>query len=251
MKLFPRSLGAVLSLTMGAGLMLLALPPAQAATVTFVTPTGSSVGDGSVNASATFTTSVNTINVSLSDLLANPTSVGQLISDLSFTYSGGHLTGQTLTSGTGQALTVAGNGTFSTGSTVPAGFVLSQSAATNTLLLDVLGAGGAGPAHLIIGPPNASGVYSNANGSIAGNGPHNPFLNQTAMFAISLAGITADTTITGAIFSFGTTSGVNVAGVPSTSPVPLPGALPLFATGLAGLGLMKWRKKRKVQAAAV
>ena len=29
------------------------------------------------------------------------------------------------------------------------------------------------------------------------------------------------------------------------SAVPLPGALPLFATGLAGLGLLGWRRKRK------
>jgi hypothetical protein len=27
--------------------------------------------------------------------------------------------------------------------------------------------------------------------------------------------------------------------------VPLPGALPLFATGLAGLGLLGWRRKKK------
>jgi hypothetical protein len=108
-----------------------------------------------------------------------------------------------------------------------------------------------GPAHLIIGPPGPGDVYTNANGSIAANGPHNPFLNQTAMFAISLAGITADTTITSAIFSLGTTAGVNVTGTPGTpSAVPLPGALPLFATGLAGLGLIKWRKKRNAQAAA-
>jgi hypothetical protein len=32
--------------------------------------------------------------------------------------------------------------------------------------------------------------------------------------------------------------------------VPLPGALPLFATGLGVLGLLGWRRKRKVQAAA-
>ena len=31
---------------------------------------------------------------------------------------------------------------------------------------------------------------------------------------------------------------------------PLPAALPLFATGLGGLGLLGWRRKRKAQAAA-
>jgi hypothetical protein len=29
---------------------------------------------------------------------------------------------------------------------------------------------------------------------------------------------------------------------------PLPAALPLFATGLGGLGLLGWRRKRKAQA---
>ena len=32
---------------------------------------------------------------------------------------------------------------------------------------------------------------------------------------------------------------------PPPSQVPLPGALPLFATGLGALGLLGWRRKRK------
>jgi hypothetical protein len=34
------------------------------------------------------------------------------------------------------------------------------------------------------------------------------------------------------------------------NPVPLPAALPLFATGLGGLGLLGWRRKRKGRAIA-
>ena len=36
---------------------------------------------------------------------------------------------------------------------------------------------------------------------------------------------------------------------PPVSAVPLPAALPLFATGLAGLGLLGWRRKKKALAA--
>jgi hypothetical protein len=224
-------------------LSVLAVSPAISATITYVTPTGATTGGGPVNASATFTTGTNSITVTLSNLQPNITDVAQGLSDLFFTYSGPNLTGQTLTGSSGQEITVAGDGTFTTGATVPAGWILS-SPLSNTLLLNDLGAGGAGPAHVIIGPPDAGGTYSNANGSIAGNKPHNPFLNETAMFVISLTGITADTTITGAIFSFGTVAGIDVPGVPST--VPLPGALPLFATGVGLMGVLRWKKKRKV-----
>jgi hypothetical protein len=34
------------------------------------------------------------------------------------------------------------------------------------------------------------------------------------------------------------------------NPVPLPATLPLFATGIGGLGLLGWRRKRKAQAGA-
>jgi len=35
---------------------------------------------------------------------------------------------------------------------------------------------------------------------------------------------------------------------PPVSAVPLPAALPLFATGLGALGLIGWRRKRKASA---
>jgi hypothetical protein len=126
---------------------------------------------------------------------------------------------------------------------------------TNGLHLNALG--GSQADHLIIGPPGAGGTYSNANGSIAANDPHNPFLNQTATFNILLAGITDTTSISSVIFSFGTTEGAAlVAGIPGApgvpgpfSAVPIPAALPLFAGGLGALGLLGWRRKRKPQPA--
>jgi hypothetical protein len=48
-------------------------------------------------------------------------------------------------------------------------------------------------------------------------------------------------------FSFSSTS-LTVTLAPTTT--PLPAALPLFAAGLGGLGLLGWRRKRKVAAEA-
>ena len=209
--------------------------PAHAGSITYVTPSGATTGGGPVNAEADFTTAAGSITITLKDLQANPTDIGQLLSDLSFTVgNGGSLTGSAQTGASSQELTVNGNGTFNTGAnltTVAAvGWVYTTTSSTGTL--DVLqGPGHAGPAHLIIGPPGGP-TYANANGSIAGNGPHNPLLNQSATFTITAPNVSADTTITAAIFSFGTIEGASL--IPGV-PVPEPSSLVL---GLVGLGLV-------------
>jgi hypothetical protein len=112
--------------------------------------------------------------------------------------------------------------------------------------LDVLqGPGHAGPAHLIIGPPGGP-TYANANGGIAGNGPRNPFLNQSASFTITAPNVSSDTTITDVTFSFGTTEGANlIPGVPVGAAVPEPGSVVLLGIGAAGLfGYGRRRRKR-------
>jgi hypothetical protein len=221
--------------------------PVYAGSVTFVTPSGATTSGGAVDASATFTSGLTGIVVQLQDLEANPTNAAQALSDLSFTVSNGSLAGATLTTSSGQLINIVSGGTFTFGSTGSTGWAFSETSGGANGSLEVLGTQ-SGPAHLIIGPPGNGGTYSNANGSIAGNGPHNPFLNQIATFAISGPGITADTTITAATFEFGTTAGANLVPginlVPSVS-VPEPSSLILSASGLGLLGLVGFYRSRR------
>jgi hypothetical protein len=124
----PRRLGLMASAVSTAAICLsgLTVLPARASTVTFVTPTGSTVNDGAVNASASFITGPGSISVTLTDLLADPKSVGQLLSDISFTFTGGLASNASLTSGTGQEIAVGSDGTFRMGASVAAGWGLQR-----------------------------------------------------------------------------------------------------------------------------
>jgi hypothetical protein len=188
-----------------------------AGTSTFSTPSGSTDTAGDpVSASATFTTGANSLTITLSNLLANQKDAGQLVSDLFFTLDAANASitaGQHV--GTANEIFVGANGTTTAGdSNASIAWLFSLTA--GTFHLDGLSGGGMSggntPADLIIGPPGPGGVYTNANGSISGNKPHNPFADQTATFNLTINGISADTVVTGATFSFGTTPGDNVPG---------------------------------------
>jgi hypothetical protein len=208
--------------------------PAHAGSITYFSTSPASNGEP-VSANATFTTGAGTLTITLRDTLANPHDVAQVVSDLSFTVgNGGSLSGSSLSSSSGQEITIASNGTFTLGSTVSTGWGYTPGK------LDVLGTSTA-PKHLIIGPPGNGGTYSNANPSIAGNKPHNPFLNQSATFTITGSGITSDTTITSATFSYGTTEGAATAG----GFVPEPGSLVLSASGVGLLGIFGFCRSRR------
>jgi hypothetical protein len=126
-------------------LILAFVAPSHADMITSVTPTGSSTSGGPVNASAVFTTSAGQISITLTDLLANPTDVAQLISDLSFKRSNAAATG-TLASSSGQQITVNSNGSFILGSTTSTGWGLNQNINGGLQLAAPL------PLALIIGP---------------------------------------------------------------------------------------------------
>ena len=220
---------------------------ASAGVFTFSTPTGATLDGKPVSAAASFTTSLNQISLTITNLQANPTSVIQAISDIFFT-AGGVTTGSGFYTPSADYVAIARNGTTSGGACC-ANWSLTNSGGTYHLNgLAGQGAGGSGPGYLILGAPGAGGVYTNANGSIAGNRPHNPFIDQSATFTLALAGVTSATQIANVVFSFGTESGVNVPGVPGVPAVPIPGALWLFGSGLAGL--LAFTRRRRAAATA-
>jgi hypothetical protein len=157
-----------------------------------------------VNAQVTFTTGAGTIQVDVVNQIVDPRSVIQNLSALAFTLSSGQSTG-TLSSSSANRRTVSG-GTFTDQGAASTGWNLQTYSLNSTagLRLCVLCAA-AGPAHTLIG---AAG-YGNANSSINGNGPHNPFLSGHAIYNLSVPGVTAQTVISRARFQFGTTDGSN------------------------------------------
>jgi hypothetical protein len=212
---------------------------ANAASISVSTPSGAIEKSGlPVDASATFVTGQNQVLIVLRNNLANPTSVAQLISDISFSLSGGQ-TSATINSQLTNPENVLDNGHYTIGSTASAGWGVDTAFSGG---IHVTALGFVGPKGLIIGPPDASNVYSAANGSIANTGgPHNPFSALEVDFTLNVPGVNADTLVNNIVFSFGTEAGNNVSLTPPRG-VPDGGTtVVLLGAALSALGLIRRR----------
>lgn len=223
---------------------------------------GNSTAGDPISAQAVFTLfSNNTMTLQLTNKLVNPSSVAQNITDFDFQLL--NSLGQNITPGctTATCLTsanapsrvvVASNGSFTT-LNGPEDPKWAFSLSSGVFLLDGL-SGAHTPAFSIIGPPGGA-TYSAAGGSIAGNVPHNPFINQSATWTFTIPNLATVVTPAHIVFSFGTVGGDTFScdnhggcgaggGGGGGQAVPEPLSFALVGGGLIGMYFIRRRRPR-------
>jgi hypothetical protein len=193
---------------------------------------GNSKRTATVN--ATFNT--NSLTLVINGVVNNINDVGQAVSGVDFSIVGG-LTG-TLASTSGQLINVANDGTFSNASGNPDWF---QAAAND---FETTALGSSNPDNVLIGAPNGSNVYSNANGSIKSNKAHNPFTKEQITLVYSIAGLTSTSNFSSFRIAFGT--GPTWFDIPSdrippneVPNVPEPATYAMMGGALIGLAFLR------------
>lgn len=221
-----------------------AFSSAQAATVLVTTDVGTvSSGGQPVDSQLTIETFDDAIHVTVRNLTVDPLNVAQNISAIQFGIESGVVTG--IVGSSAMQRDISKSGTWSDTGPVSTGWGFDFSGQVVTLNA-LVGDTADRASHTIIGEPNAtSGLYENANGSIAGNKGHNPLLTGEVTFVLSVSGVTAQTQVTEATLFYGTVALSDSVefDVPYTAAVPSPTSVTVG--GLLILGLLGRRSAKR------
>lgn len=228
----PRFLNLKNSLLAVAAFGLLALTHGTAKADPISVCTGA--GCSTTNVTGTIVAGNGTVTITLDNNLTNAqvVSVIQNVSGVYFQVSGynGGAVSLSASNSTQSTNISGGNGTLA-GAVNPTGWAAGHSGSTITAcVICAFGISSpAGPDQTLIGG-TGSGAYANANGSINGNGPHNPFLAGTLTLTLVVPGVTVNSTFSNVVIQFGTT-----ATPPETQQVPEPASMLLLGSGLLGV----------------
>jgi hypothetical protein len=212
------------------GVIALSHGSAQADPISVCTGSGCST----TNVTGSIVAGNGTVTITLNNNLTNSqvVSVIQNVSGVYFQVSGYNGGAVSLSaSNSTQSTNIDGSGNaVLAGAVNPTGWAAGHSGTTITAcVVCAFGIGPtAGPEQTLIGG-TGSGAYASANGSIAGNNPHNPFLVGTVTFTLVVPGVTVNSTFTNVVIQFGTE-----ATPPQTQQVPEPASMFLLGTGLLG-----------------